>query len=983
MYLDAPLPYQSLDKNGVFIDVNNVWLNILGYEKAEVIGKHFGDFMPFESAELVKTRLPKFKKEGRISNAEFEMVKKNGSIINVKFDGKVGFDENGNFKQTHCIFEDITERKNAEEALKDSENLLRATEKLTKVGGWRLDVEKQDMYWTDEAYRIHEIDPTEIKPGSAKHIEQSLNCYDEKDRSIIQDAFNKCAGLGISYDMEFPFTTVKGNRIWIRTTARAEMENNKVVGVVGNIMNITERKVAEKELKKSEERYKGIAKNNSACIAVYRPVNEGADFVFVEFNPMAEKVDNIPKEKVIGKKVTEVFSGVVEFGLLNVFQEVWKTGKPQHFPVSVYKDKRIHGYRENYVYKLSSGEIVAVYNDLTDNKRAGEKLASSELKFRLLADNTNDWEYWIEPDGKYIFISKSCEEITGYSANDFYNNHKLLYTLVHPEYVEMVKIHYESEEEKESPHGEIEFLIINRNGDKKWIEHNCTPVFDEFGNFMGRRGNNRDITERKRLEENLKKSEERFRTVVQDQTEVICRFDSNNIIVFANEVYCDFFGKSMDELIGHKWFPVAHADDIEIIQDKLKTLSISNPVVVIENRVYSGKGELHWFQFINRGVYNQKGDLIEIQSVGRNITGRKKAEVELRESEEKFRILYNNSPDMYVSISPDDASILYCNETFMKETGYSENEIIGQPIFKMYHEDCLEDVKKNVFAKFVKTGVVVDKEVIIKRKDGSKIIASLNVNPVKDEEGNILYSISSWRDNTERKRAEEKIASFQKDLINLNKHIEDLREKERKQIARDLHDDLGQKLTALNIDIAWVKNKLPKSNYQILEKIESIGELINETSKSIRDIASEIRPSILDNLGLIAAIKWQAKRFKKSSGINCRLVLSPEETEIGPELSINIFRIIQEALTNIIRHSQASEVIIRMLKKDKTLELKIIDNGIGIDKESISKSGSFGLLGMSERAKVCNGEFNISKKEGGGTVLSLILPFTETKKEND
>jgi len=133
-----------------------------------------------------------------------------------------------------------------------------------------------------------------------------------------------------------------------------------------------ERKQAEKALKENEERYEGIIQSTASCIVVYKPVYNGKDFVFVDFNAMAEKVEQISKDKVIGRKVTEVFPGVGEFGLFAVFQKVWKTGKPEHFPVSIYKDDRIQGYRENYIYKLSSGEIVAVYQDLTKRKQAEE-----------------------------------------------------------------------------------------------------------------------------------------------------------------------------------------------------------------------------------------------------------------------------------------------------------------------------------------------------------------------------------------------------------------------------------------------------------------------------------------------------------------------------------------------------------------------------------------------------------------------------------
>ncbi|MFC2158334.1 PAS domain S-box protein, partial [Acidobacteriota bacterium] len=301
-------------------------------------------------------------------------------------------------------------------------------------------------------------------------------------------------------------------------------------------------------------------------------------------------------------------------------------------------------------------------------------------------------------------------------------------------------------------------------------ENHVHPVFDEKGEVEALAIYAKDITESRHAKELLEISEKRYRSVIEDQTEIICRFKADGTYVFVNEIFCRFFGKSQEELMGHKWHPDAHSDDLEIIESKLVTMSPQEPVVLIENRVYSGKGEIHWMQFVNRGFYDENGVLQEVQSVGRDITTRKQAEKELFESEENFRVLYNNSPDMYVSVSPSDASIKQCNETLLINTGYSREEIIGSPVFKMYHDDCMDEVKKT-FQQFVETGKIEDKELILKRKDGSKIDVSLNVNAVKDDTGKILHSISSWRDITERKRAEEQIAKNLKEKEILLKEV--------------------------------------------------------------------------------------------------------------------------------------------------------------------------------------------------------------------
>jgi len=173
----------------------------------------------------------------------------------------------------------------------------------------------------------------------------------------------------------------------------------------------------------------------------------------------------------------------------------------------------------------------------------------------------------------------------------------------------------------------------------RYYDLRITRLMDSQNKFSGKLVKLHDITEFKIAEKRLMESEERYRLVLEDQTEIISRFLSDGTYTFVNELFCRFFGKSREELIGHKWYPNAHLEDQEIIETKLKTMSLQEPVVDIENRVYSGKGELHWMQFINRGLYDEDGNLLEVQSVGRDITERKQAEEKLKKSEQEYRSL--------------------------------------------------------------------------------------------------------------------------------------------------------------------------------------------------------------------------------------------------------------------------------------------------------------------------------------------------------
>ena len=172
----------------------------------------------------------------------------------------------------------------------------------------------------------------------------------------------------------------------------------------------------------------------------------------------------------------------------------------------------------------------------------------------------------------------------------------------------------------------VENLVQTRSGRERLIAWRNTLLRDEAGKCIGTLSSGEDITDRRRAEEALRQSEERYRSVVEDQTEIISRFRADGTITFVNDVYCRFFGKTSQELLGQKWQPAAVPDDVSRIEKQLHALSPANPVVVVENRVCSGHGQVRWMQFVNRGFFDRQGQLVEIQSVGRDITDRRRAE---------------------------------------------------------------------------------------------------------------------------------------------------------------------------------------------------------------------------------------------------------------------------------------------------------------------------------------------------------------------
>jgi signal transduction histidine kinase len=236
------------------------------------------------------------------------------------------------------------------------------------------------------------------------------------------------------------------------------------------------------------------------------------------------------------------------------------------------------------------------------------------------------------------------------------------------------------------------------------------------------------------------------------------------------------------------------------------------------------------------------------------------------------------------------------------------------------------------------------------------------------------------RDITDHKKMEVELRNSKELLEKLNLHLQEIRENERSQIALNLHDDLGQRLTALYLDVAWLKSRIGVQSLAIRKKMEEISQLINETIEGIKEFSSFLRPAILFDLGLVPAINEQLGKFKKQTGIICLFYCEPEEFIIDDRLALVLYRILQEALTNISRHAGASttEINLRVLKN--TIVMVIKDDGIGIDQDKINSLTSMGIAGIKERLKSVNGRVLIEGEKGVGTIMKVLIPLKKREE---
>jgi len=233
-------------------------------------------------------------------------------------------------------------------------------------------------------------------------------------------------------------------------------------------------------------------------------------------------------------------------------------------------------------------------------------------------------------------------------------------------------------------------------------------------------------------------------------------------------------------------------------------------------------------------------------------------------------------------------------------------------------------------------------------------------------------------DITERKLVEVAIKESEEQLRNLTTYLQKIGEVERTNIAREIHDELGLGLTVLKIDLSWLRKRLPKNEIQLHEKTDTMMQLIDKTIHTVKQISTDLRPGLLDDLGLAAAIEWQAEAFQQRTGIKCKIKIDPKDITFDRDRNTAIYRIVQETLTNVARHARATAVNVSLKQRNGQLELKVRDNGRGITEQELANPKSFGLIGIRERVKIFGG-INIMKGvPGKGTTVTVRMPICDT-----
>ncbi len=617
-----------------------------------------------------------------------------------------------------------------------------------------------------------------------------------------------------------------------------------------------------------------------------------------------------------------------------------------------------------------------------ERKRSEKAMDMLRYQNELILNSVGEGIFGLDLDGNITFINPVASSMLGYKVEELIgkNAHSIFHQFKpdrskYPEQTCPICLSYKDgairREENE--------VYWRKDGSSFPIAYISTPIM-EGTKIQGAVVSFNDITKRKLTEGKLLETTQRFELATASAQLGIWDWDVESDIMVWNDRMFELYGISRASFpkCVKAWQNGLHPDDYaKAIADNQAALN-GDKEFDTEFRVLHPDGKVKVLKANAIVIRDEEGKAVRMLGLNRDITEQKDLEEELRKATEELdtifhaipaTVWYKNTKNCFIRVNKAAADLL----------GMTVDEINGKTAYDLFpaneadqfYRDDLEVIKSGV----PKLDIIES----VPLPTGDLKWVNTDKIPQKDENGNITGIIVISSDISELKKSykalEDEIDQRKKveeQLRNLYLNLQAMREEERTGIAREIHDELGQIMTAIKMDVAWM-NKKYSADETIFEKTLSMLRLIDVTIKSIRKICTELRPGILDHLGLGAAINWQAQEFQNRTGILCKVSIE-EDIEVDGDQSTALFRIFQEALTNVMRHADATEVTVSLEDGGDKIKLEVRDNGKGISETAMLKPNSFGLLGMRERVYPWKGIVNILSSLNNGTIIEVILP---------
>lgn len=610
-----------------------------------------------------------------------------------------------------------------------------------------------------------------------------------------------------------------------------------------------------------------------------------------------------------------------------------------------------------YVLRLS-GESRRLARAVDATK---ETLSRSQAQYRAVVEDQTDLVCRFRPDCTLTFANHAYASFYGKSPEQIVG---VDWRTLLPEPLARLVEGSLGELTPQSPVGFHEHEVVASNGQVRWYRWTNRAMYDEGGKLCEYQAVGHDITEIHLARMSLAESQARYQAIVEDQTELVCRFGPDCVLTFVNRAYAGFWGKTTEEMLGVDWRTLVPEAAHSSVGKHLARLTRENPTATLEHEVLDAYGQIRWQQRTDHAIFDSDGGLREFQSVGRDITDRRRAELQVLREKALLRCLIDSIPDV-IFFKDVHGIYLGCNPAFVKYAGRTESQIIGLTDRDMFPPEAAEAYIANDRA-MLSSGQPRQNEEWIEFSDGSRMLLDTLKTPYYGPRGEILGLIGISRDITRVRKAEEAIVDVHRKLLNV-------REEERRRIAEELHESICQDMAALQMflmPLADNKAAVPADTDRA--RLAAAGQICKAVLEKSRNICYDLYPPVLAGLGLEAGLLNMAKTADfASQEIRVRTDASYEKgAPVRGLTKIALYRTAQEALNNAIRHSCAKRIDILLSRRNAQILLEILDDGHGFDPQTARKG--LGLTVMKERMLAIGGEVTFVSRPGRTVVSARI-----------
>jgi len=988
----------EVDANGVYTYTSPQVKEMLGYEPDELLGKTPFDLMVVKDKEHIGELFKNIVRSGKpFSGIENINLHKDGHEVILESSGNPIFDGRGELTGYRGIDRDISERKRIEEELYST---LRFQSEIAQniAEGISL-VRAEDgliVYANEKFEQMFGYEPGEL---DGKHV-TTLNAPGDKIVEDISEEIVKTLIKEGQWDGEVNNIRKDGSIFW--SYAAVSVFQHPEYGTVwlGAQRDISEKKQAEEMLLESKTRSETLLSAITDAVFVHGISEDGSPGKFIELNDVACHQLGYTREELLDLSPLDVDApdSGVDMELLarrlsageNVsFEQIHISKNGKRIPVEIHAQ----------VFTLKGKPtVMSLVRDISDYKRLEDELTQSRDFYLRLFEGFPALIWRAGTDAKCNYFNSSWLEFTGRSMEQEMGDGWA--EGVHPDDLDHCLAIYLGAFAKREAF-KMEYRLRHWDGNYRWLMDFGRPYNDLSGNFAGYIGSCFDLSDHKRVEEALELTQIRH-----DEAQRIAQLGHWTLDLISNELIwsdenCRLFGVAPGSVNTYETFMGAvHPDDRTFV-DHSYTESLKNRTPYeIEHRVLMKDGSITWVNERCETEYADDGSPLRSIGTTLDITERRQLKDTLYFTAQ--RGWDANGEDFFKALATHLAKTLQIDFVIIGKqidskrvktiALYAKGATRKNIEYLLRHTPCENVVGGDIcyYPQGIQQLFPLD-EMLIEmgaesylaiplwdsRGEPLGLIALLDSKPMNHESrAKELLQIVAVRvaAELERRDSDEALDHSRKQLRALIEHIRAVREKEQKRIARDIHDVLGQILTAININISSIEEMLPEEQKAIRAKAQEVSALVSTAISKVQKISSTLRPTLLDDLGITAAVEWQTNEFQNRTGIHSRFAATPSKIIISDNLATEIYRIFQEALTNVARHAEATEVVVSLSEYNGRVILEVRDNGRGITEKEINDFRSIGLIGIRERAYSLHGDVEIQGKPGKGSIVIVNFP---------